>query len=146
MSLIKFNRKMPWIDTELSNFFDTNDFLKDDFWTRAPGNQPGLNIKETDKAFEIELAAPGLEKKDFRVSIDDGYLNISAEKMVTDEDENENYARKEFNYNSFSRSLLLPDTVKEEDIKATYKNGILKLALVKKPDAKMHTSKTIEIS
>jgi HSP20 family protein len=146
MSLIKFNRKMPWFDTELSHFFDTNDFFKDDFWTRATSNQPALNIKETDEAFEIELAAPGLEKKDFQVSIDDGYLNVSAEKTVTDEEKDENYARKEFSYNSFKRSLLLPDTIKQEDIKATYKDGILRLALAKKPEAKIHTSKTIEIT
>ncbi|XLS30658.1 Hsp20/alpha crystallin family protein [Flavobacteriaceae bacterium M23B6Z8] len=146
MSLIKFNRKMPWFDTELSHFFDTNDLFKDDFWTKAINSQPALNIKETDDEFEIELAAPGLEKKDFQVSIDDGYLNISAEKTVTDEEKRDNYTRKEFNYNTFKRSLLLPDTVKHEDVKATYKDGILKLALVKKPEAKIHTSKTIEIS
>ncbi|WP_340202026.1 Hsp20/alpha crystallin family protein [Ascidiimonas sp. W6] len=146
MSLIKFNRKMPWFDTELSHFFDTNDLFKDNFWTRATHNQPALNIKETDDAFEIELAAPGLEKKDFQVSIDDGYLNISAERTETDEEKTENYARKEFNYSSFQRSLLLPDTIMEEDVKATYKDGILKLALSKKPEAKIHTSKTIKIS
>lgn len=146
MSLIKFNHRMPWFDTELSQFFDTNDLFKDDFWTRAINSQPALNIKETDDEFEIELAAPGLEKNDFQVSIEDGYLNITAEKTVTEEEKSENYTRKEFNYNTFKRKLLLPDTVKQEDVKATYIDGILKLALLKKPEAKIHTSKTIKIS
>ncbi len=146
MSIIKFNRKMPWFDRELSQFFDVNDFFKDDFWTMPVKNQPALNIKETDNAFEIELAAPGLEKKDFKISIDDGYLNISAEKTVTDEEENETYARKEFSYNSFRRSLMLPDTVLQEDVKAMYKDGILKLNLAKKEATKINTSKSIEIS
>ncbi|MFD0863771.1 Hsp20/alpha crystallin family protein [Sungkyunkwania multivorans] len=146
MSLIKFNNRLPWFGSEMSNFFDTDDFFNENFWNRRIVSQPALNIKETDECFEIELAAPGLEKKDFKVSVDDGYLNISAERTSEKEEKEDDFTRREFNYNSFKRSLLLPETVMQEDIKATYQDGLLKLSLNKKEEAKVHTSKEIEIS
>ena len=147
MSLIKFNRKMPWFNSELSNFFDSDDFFKDSFWNKSLMNQPALNIKETEKEFEIELAAPGLEKEDFNVSIANGYLNISVEKSSSEEIEEETgYSRKEFSYNSFKRSMLLPDNIEQDNVKASYKDGILKLWLVKKVSAEIHESKQIEVS
>lgn len=146
MSLIKFNNRSPWFDTELSKFWDTNDFFNDTFWNRTMQEQPALNIKETEDDFEIELAAPGLSKKDFDISIEDGYLNICAEKEETKEEKEKNYTRKEFSYNSFKRSLLLPDSVKDEEVKATYENGLLQLKIAKKEEAKVHSSRTIKVS
>ena len=141
MSLIKFNRRLPWFNTDISDFFDSEDFLRDNFWTKSMVEQPALNIKESDKGFEIELAAPGLSKKDFDVTIDNGYLNISGKKSEEKEEKENNYTRREFNYTSFKRSLLLPENVKEEEIKANYDNGILKLTLAKKGEAKTQKSK-----
>lgn len=146
MSLIKFNNRLPWFNAELSNFFDSEDLFRDNFWNKSIINQPALNIQETEDAFNIELAAPGLSKEDFKVSIDDGYLNIQSETSSEKEEEEENYTRKEFNYSSFKRSLLLPESVEQDDVKATYKDGILKLNLAKQEQAKVHTSKAIEVS
>jgi len=146
MSLIRFNRRSPWFSSELSDFFDKENFFKDDFFNRAFENKPALNIKETDTDYEIELAAPGLSKEDFEVSVEDGYLSISAEKTQTDEEKKDNYIRKDFSYNSFKRTLLLPDNVKQDDIKASYHNGVLRMKLVKKNMEAPQSSKTIEVS
>lgn len=101
-----------------------------------------MNVKENDLDFEIELAAPGFSKKDFEVTIDEHVLNISAEKK---EESGEDYVRKEFSYNSFKRSLKLPNKVNESgDIKATYQDGILKLNLLKK-ESKKDTKKVIDV-
>src|SRR5690606_8428602 len=106
MTLIKFNNKLPWMNSGLSRFFDMDDFFRDGLLDRTVLEQPALNIVEKEGEFEIELAAPGLSKKDFRIAIENGYLNISAEKEESKEEEIDNYTRKEFNYNSFKRSLL----------------------------------------
>jgi HSP20 family protein len=92
------------------------------------------------------LAAPGFSKKDFEVSIDDGCLNISAEKSETKEEKDEQYTRKEFSYNSFEKRLQLPESVKDDNVKARYKNGILSFDLIKKEEAKLHKPKKIEIA
>ena|SRR5688572_9093891 len=93
---------------------------------------PSVNIKENGADFKIELAAPGLEKKDFKIEVEDGLLVISAEKEEEKKEENENYRRKEFSYNYFKRSFDLPENSVPEKIDAKYENGILKLVLPKK--------------
>lgn len=147
MTLTKFNkRRFPWFPSEFSNFFGDDDFFNDRFWLRNVQSEPAMNIKETDHEFQVELAAPGLEKEDFEIFIDDGYLNVYAEKKTEKETEDENYKRKEFSYNSFKRSLLLPENVKEDEIKATYDNGVLKFNLMKVEKAiKATPTKHVEI-
>ena len=144
MSLVKF-RKRPLRNLLASDFFDTDDFFDTRLWNKKI-DEPALNVKETDDAFEVQLAAPGFSKKDFEVTIDDGCLNISAENSNSKEEKEDDYTRKEFNYSSFEKRLQLPDSVKEEDVKAKYKDGILSFNLVKKEDAKNHQPKKIEIS
>lgn len=154
MSLVKF-KKRPLTSFIPSNFLDMDDFLGKnflsndlldvDFWN-GNSREPALNIKETDKQFEIELAAPGFSKKDFEVNVDNGCLNITAEKSTTKEEKEENFRRKEFSYNSFQRSLQLPENVKEEAIKAHYHDGILSFNLDKKEETKKHKPKKIEIA
>ena len=132
MTLTKFNKKrFPWLSSEFTDFFGENDIFNDRFWLKRVQNEPAMNIKETETAYEVELAAPGLSKDDFEVFIDNGYLNIYAEKESNIENREDNYTRKEFNYSSFKRSLMLPDNVKEEEIKATYEEGVLKFNLTK---------------
>ncbi|MEH6512696.1 MAG: Hsp20/alpha crystallin family protein, partial [Maribacter arcticus] len=104
------------------------------------------NIKETADNFEIELAAPGFGKKDFEVTIEDGCLNIKAEKSSSEEETDDNYTRREFSYNAFERSLQLPDSVKQEAIKAKYNDGILSFNLVKKEEAKKLPPKKVQIA
>jgi len=146
MSLINF-KKSPFESLMTPNFldFDIDNLIPNRLLMRKM-NGPALNIKEKAEEFEIELAAPGYNKKDFEVNIDDGCLNISATKSETTEEENQNYRRKEFSYNSFEKSLQLPDSVADDKIKAKYKNGILKFSLAKKEEAKNHKPKMIEIS
>lgn len=108
---------------------------------------PAMNIKETEKDYKIEMAAPGLAKNDFNITIDDGVLTISAEKEMESEEKEENYLRKEFSYNSFARSMSLPETIDEsKDIKAEYHDGVLKVMLHKKPGVKTKTPKTIKVT
>ncbi|MCM4153427.1 Hsp20/alpha crystallin family protein [Arenibacter sp. N53] len=153
MTLLKFKRR-PFGNLMTQDFFDMEDFFDNRGWVRdmLPDRfwngkriEPALNIKETDDHFEIELAAPGFQKKDFEVTIDDGCLNIAAEKSESKEDKDENYTRREFSYNSFERSLQLPDNVKQEAIKAAYKDGILSFNLSKKEEAKKTPPKKILI-
>lgn len=105
------------------SFFDLENFptLK----TRI--NVPSVNVKETPKEFMLEVAAPGLERKDFKIEVQNHTLTISAEKEEKTEKgkETENYWKKEYSYNSFSRSFTLPESVKEDKIDAKYENGIL---------------------
>ena len=146
MTLVKF-RKRPWenlFTTDLLDF-DTQNLFNDKLWMKRM-DEPALNIKEKKDGFEIELAAPGFDKKDFEVSIADGCLNIMAKKTEKKEEKEENFTRKEFSYNSFEKSLMLPETVVNEKIKAKYENGILKFSLAKKEEAKKQKPKIIEIS
>jgi HSP20 family protein len=108
---------------------------------------PAMNIKETRNDFEIEMAAPGLTKKDFKITIDDGVLTISSEKEEKTEEKEEGYLRKEFSYSTFTRSMSLPENVDESrDAKAEYHDGLLKLLLHKKPVSKSKAAKTIKVS
>ena len=109
--------------------------LPDAFWNRKSA-EPALNIKETDDNFDIELAAPSFSEKNFKVTIDNGCLNISDEKSNEKKEKEHKYTRKEFSYNSFQRSLQLPESIKEEEIKAKYNDGILSFKLGNKEEAK----------
>ncbi|WP_111707695.1 Hsp20/alpha crystallin family protein [Lutibacter citreus] len=144
MSLVKFKRG-PMENFLVSDFFNTDDFF-DNRLLNKEMNAPALNIKETKEAFEVELAAPGFEKKDFDVTIDEGCLKISAESSKSAEEKDDNYTRKEFSYSSFEKKLQLPDSVKEEDVKANYKDGVLRFNLAKKEEAKIHKPKKVEIA
>lgn len=105
-----------------------------------------MNVKEHDNDFEIELASPGFNKKDFEITMKDDILEISAQKDEEEEVKEDAYTRKEFNYRSFRRALQLPKTVDNtKNVKATYKNGILKLQLLKKEKAKEKAKRKIEV-
>ena len=148
MSLVKFkhrNRRGPFSNLITSDFFDNDDLLDNRLWNKNL-DEPALNVKETDDAFEVELAAPGFTKKDFNVTVDNGCLNISAESSNSKEEKDDNYTRQEFSYNSFEKRLQLPDSVKEEDVKAKYKDGILSFNLAKTEDSKNHQPKKVEIA
>ena len=132
MTLVKFKKpRMPWYDSMFTDLFGSDRLLTDDFFMENKW-VPAMNVKETDDVFKIEMAAPGFTKKDFKISIENGLLKISAENKEEIEKEDENFTRREFNYNSFFRSFTLPENVNEEEmIDATYKRGILKLVLNK---------------
>lgn len=144
MSLIKRNSDWPFLNgSMLSDFFDNDRF--DSAWMKQQ-TLPAVNVKETDKTFEVEVAAPGLTKKDFNISVKDHLLTVSSEKKEEKEQKEKNYTRKEFSYSSFSRSFAMPENVNEGDIKAKYEDGVLKLSLIKKALPKEKEKKMIEVS
>ena len=136
MLLAKFNdNRWPW-NYGLTDFFERNTGFDDDFFNLEK-SVPAMNVKEHEDDFEIELAAPGFDKTDFEISLKDDILEVAAEKKAAQEEKEDEYTRKEFNYRSFRRSLQLPKTVDDsKDVKASYENGILKLQLMKKEEAK----------
>lgn len=107
---------------------------------------PSVNIKEKDKAFEVELAVPGMDKKDFKIQLDNNILRISAEKSDEQKEENEKFTRREFSYNSFVRAFELPSSVNADAIDAQYQEGILRLSLPKKEEAQQKAKKEISIA
>ena len=133
---------------DLKNLLRFDDIFKDDFF-EDDSQMPAMNIKEHKNDFEIEFAAPGFDKKDFEVTIEDDVLHVCGEKEVEKEEEDEDFSRKEFSYKSFKRSTMLPESIDlNQKIKANYKNGILKVNLLKKAEAvkKQPPKKIIEVS
>src|SRR6478609_2026425 len=108
---------------------------------------PSVNLRETDKNFQVELAAPGLKKEDFKVEIDHDVLVISSERQQEkqEKDKKGNYTRKEFSYTSFSRAFHLPDNIDENKVEASYSDGILHIEIAKKFPDKKTSTKTIQI-
>lgn len=132
-------------DNLLKGLFN-EDFSKTASHVSKALTSPRVNIKESEEAFDLFLAAPGWEKKDFEVSIDQDVLTISAEKKVEEKAETEKFTRKEFTVASFKRSFTLPDTTENANISASYKNGILSLSIPKKEEAKPAPKKVIKIA
>ncbi|MDH5599565.1 MAG: Hsp20/alpha crystallin family protein [Cyclobacteriaceae bacterium] len=129
MSLVKKNDGLRSWRSMFSDFFES-EHLYDDFFNKSM--VPAVNVKDDGKEYLVEVAAPGMEKDDFNITIENGLLCISAECKDEKEEKEENYTRKEFNYQSFQRSFTLPEDANEEDIHAKYKRGVLKIKLTKK--------------
>ncbi|TJZ54846.1 Hsp20/alpha crystallin family protein [Sphingobacterium olei] len=137
MALIKFPTKAvntdgvnPFVNSVFDNLFNDS-FITDRLVTRVPA----VNITETQDAFSIELAAPGLQKSDFKINVDKNIISISVEKKDENEVEDKLYSKKEYSYTSFTRSFTLPDTVNYSSIDASYTDGILHVKIGKKEEA-----------
>jgi HSP20 family protein len=147
MTLMKRNELFPAWSRFFNDFFDKDIF---DYSTKHFSNTnttlPAVNIKEDDQSFTVEMAVPGMEKSDFKINLENGALCISSEKKKENESKEGQYYRKEFSYQSFSRSFSLPDLVDESKIQAKYDNGILIINIPKKEEAKPKPPKTIDIS
>lgn len=131
-----------WIDT----LFNTT--LADAMGSDFTFSSPSVNIVENDDHFNMQLAAPGLEKSDFAISIENDHLVISAEKKMEKEetDKQGKFTRREFNFNSFKRSFQLDEVINREGISASYENGVLSITLPKKEETwKKPSATTIEI-
>jgi HSP20 family protein len=107
---------------------------------------PKVNIKETANDFAVEMAVPGLKKSDFQIDIDNQVLSISTETKEDNEHKEENYTRREFGYSSFKRTFTLPESVNADKINASYNEGILRILLPKKEEAKQKPARSIKIS
>ncbi|MBV6440745.1 MAG: hypothetical protein EPGJADBJ_02417 [Saprospiraceae bacterium] len=145
-NLVKFQplpSTKPLFNGFLDEFFNRNisNFIGSD----AVLNQPAVNIVETDEAFKLEFAAPGYDKQDFSVNVENDFLTVSASRETKNEEQNERYTRREFSVTSFKHSFKLPKTVNQEAIAAVYENGILNVTLGKKEEAKP-VVKTIQIA
>jgi HSP20 family protein len=145
MSIIKRNDYFPF-----NSLFD--DFFTRDLWGSSNNSMtnttiPAVNIRETNENFEVEMAAPGMTKNDFKVELDGTTLTITSEKNVQQEQkEGERYSRREFSYQSFQRTFQLPKEVVDADkIGARYENGVLYLSIPKKEEAKQRPPRMIEI-
>ncbi len=123
--------------------------LMDEFFGRQVQtgvNAPAVNIVEDKDNFKVELAAPGLDKKDFKINVDGNVLTVSSEKNEEKKEDDKKFMRREFSYTSFSRSFTLPDTVHEDKISAEHKDGILTITIPKKEEAKEKPAREIKIS
>lgn len=139
MTLTKFKRNAPARNPFFDNFFES-----DFFDNTQSGKSPSANIKELGDRFEVELAIPGLEKEDLNIELNDNLLTISSEKTNEHEEKDAHYSRREFHFASFTRSFRLPENIRDEDIKATVKNGVLSVEIPKGVDQKK--KKSISIS
>jgi HSP20 family protein len=137
MTLVKFNPEkksnalMPGFNDIFESFFN-DAFLSDRMTSRVPA----ANISETSDHFRIELAAPGLKKDDFKLNLEQNVLSISVEQRQENNDQQKSYSKREYSYNSFVRSFTLPDSVDDTNIAAEYTDGILKINIAKREEAK----------
>jgi len=121
-------------DWPVTNFSDTNKTV------------PAVNIKENDDEFIVALAAPGMEKKDFNINLENDVLTISSEKKVEKTENEDNYTSREYNYQSFTRSFNVPkDMVDGDKIAAKYKNGELIIKVPKREEVKAKPPRLIEV-
>ena len=135
-------RTNNWIPAVFNDLFNT------EFLPKTNCTAPAINVKESDKAYIVELAAPGMKKEDFNVHInDEGNLVVKMESKTEkkDEDKNTRYLRREFSYSKFEQTLILPDDVKKDAISARVEHGVLTVELPKLVEEKVKVSRQIEI-
>lgn len=135
-------RFLPEIADELFG----RDMLENFFVKPGRPNMPAVNVSEDDHNYSIEVAAPGLEKNDFKIDLDHDLLTISSEKKEETKKEDKKFMRREFSYTSFCRSFTLPETVDADKIEAKHKDGILEIVLPKVESAVRKPSREINIS
>lgn len=139
LPVVRFRRNLP----DLADEFFGNSFFPEYSYK---GNVPSVNVAENDDNFKIEVAAPGLSKEDFHVSLDNNVLTISSDKKYENGENKEQFLRKEFGYSSFKRCFGLPESADGEKITASHKNGILVVEIPKKEEAKPKPVKEISVS
>ncbi|MDR3697409.1 Hsp20/alpha crystallin family protein [Mucilaginibacter sp.] len=127
-NLVKTNR-FPSLGSMMEDFWNTDKFFNQPFFNGEV--LPAVNIRETKNHYELEVAAPGFKKEDFKITTENGLLTISAETTAEKNEEKENYTRKEFSCSSFMRTFTLPENVVEGDITAKYRDGLLDIELKK---------------
>ncbi len=153
MSLTRYNGNFPslmdeFFGRDMDQLFNFNWPLSNWPGSRVGSSVPAVNIREDEYKYCLEVAAPGMKKEDFNVLLEDGLLTVSTEQKRENEqqDEQGSYTKREFSYQSFSRSFRLPDSCEQERIQARYVDGILHLEIPKKEEAKRKAPRQIEIS
>ncbi len=142
MTLIRRNPNSPFLPDWLEDFFtgEINPLMK----TRI-ASVPMVNVFQNETAFRIELAAPGMKKEDIKIQLDNDVITISADKEFESKDEKETCTKEEYSYLTFSRSFTLPETADISKIQAKSEDGILKITISKKEEAKVIPAREIEI-
>lgn len=140
---------LPTITTRSFRPFYMPNIFDDDFFpvlSNRTSSMPAVNIREDEKNYVLDLAIPGIEKKDLKIDMNDDVLTISSETKSESEDSGNGYKRKEFSYSSFCRSFYIPDNVNRDNIAASYRDGILSVSLPKEKEEKNKITKKIDIS
>lgn len=131
-----------WVDDIINNHFGS-EFMSN---YNTGISLPAVNVIDNDDDYIVEMAIPGMKKSDFDINIENQTLSISAESSTENEDQENNYTRREFGYASFKRTFMLPKTVDAEKISAKYTDGVLKIHIPKLDEAKKKPIKKIEIA
>ena len=139
--LAKFNRTYP---SFMDEFFGRDNYPAH-YQRNGFKSLPAVNITESEDAYTIEVAAPGLNKKDFKIDLDKNSLTIASVREDKQEENKERYTRREFRYTNFSRSFTIPETVDAEKISAVHKDGILYVDIPKMEEAKEKSARQIAI-
>ena len=139
------NGKQSIFKPLLNDFFDMDPFFGGSWLKKMENNIPAVNIAENEKNYVIEVVAPGFKKEDFKIKVSDEVLTISAEVANESKEEEKDYTRREYSFNSFTRSFNLPENVKDEEIAAMYSDGILKLTMPKSK-VEMKAAKEITVN
>ena len=143
-ALAKVAEKMPSV---FDDFFKPwNEWFDNGGLRGRTMNVPAVNITEHKNEYQVSLAAPGLKKDDFKIDVNGNMLTISSEKEENKEEKDKRFTRKEYSYSSFSRSFTLPEEINKEKIEAKYEDGVLKLSLPRKVEAKMPSAKHIAVN
>jgi len=140
---------LPTISRRSFRPFYVPNIFDDDFFpvvSDRTSSMPAVNIREDEKNYVLDLAIPGMDKKDLKIDINEDVLTISSETKSETEDSKDGYKRKEFSYSSFYRSFYIPENVEREKIEANYKDGILSVALPKQEEEKNKITREIKIS
>ncbi len=140
---------LPMISSRSYKPLTLQDFFNDDFFptlTKSSNTLPAVNIRESEKAFYLDLAIPGMDRKNLKIELKDDTLTISSEYKEENEEKNEGYRRKEFSYSTFCRSFYLPENIDSEKIEASYKDGVLEIEIPKKEEEKKVKSREVKIS
>ena len=142
-ALAKVAERMPSV---FDDFFKPwNEWFGDGgSWSRLM-NVPAVNITEQKDEYLVSLAAPGLKKEDFNIDVDGNMLTISSEKEESKEDKDKKFTRKEYSYSSFSRSFTLPEEINKEKIEAKYEDGVLRISLPCRAEARKPSVKQIAV-
>ncbi|MDH5399465.1 MAG: Hsp20/alpha crystallin family protein [Cyclobacteriaceae bacterium] len=143
MKLVRYNPLNDYAPANWGSFL--NNFLTDEYESDSKLSKfaPNVDIAETEKAYEIHVAVPGMKKEDFHIDLQEKTLTVSGERKWKEEETAKNFHRVETQYGSFSRSFNVPDNVNAEKISAAYNNGILEIELPK--DAKKELKSTIKV-
>ena len=140
---------LPTITKRSYKPFLWSSLFDDDFFpvlSQRSISMPAVNIKEDDKKFALDLAIPGIDKKDLKIEIHEDVLTISSENKNEKEEDLDGFKRREFSYSSFCRSFYLPENVNKDKIGANYKDGILTVELPKQEEEKVKLTREVKIS